>query len=62
MCGDDIDQRGQPSHVGVVLMVVGILGLLITFILASTARRTEVVHPSAHEGFAEPLPRDDPRD
>jgi hypothetical protein len=44
------------SPVGVVLMVLGILGLVITIILASTARRTDVVHHSAREGYAEPLP------
>jgi hypothetical protein len=50
------------SHVGVVLIVLGILGLVITSILASTARRTDVVHHSAREGYTEPMPRDELRD
>jgi hypothetical protein len=32
------------ATVGVVLMVVGIVGLVLSIILASTARRTDVVH------------------
>jgi hypothetical protein len=39
-------------HVGVGLMVLGIPGLLITIILATTARRTEVVHHPVREGYA----------
>ena len=50
------------STVGVVLMVVGIAGLVISIILASTARRADVVHHSARGEYAEPLPRDDLRD
>ena len=34
------------STVGVVLMVVGLAGLVISLIMASTARRTDVVHHS----------------
>ncbi len=49
------------STVGVVLMVVGIAGLVISLVLANTARRTDVVHHSAREGYVEPLPPDDPR-
>ena len=49
------------STVGVVLMVVGIAGLVISLVMASTARRTDVVHHSGedytepHEGYREPL-------
>ena len=49
------------STVGVVLMVVGVAGLVISLIMASTARRTDVVHHSGdgytetHEGRGEPL-------
>ena len=35
------------STVGVVLMVVGIAGLVISLVLANTARRTDVVHHAA---------------
>ena len=35
------------ATMGVVLMVVGIVGLVISLVLASTARRTDVVHHSA---------------
>jgi Domain of unknown function (DUF6458) len=47
------------SVVGVVLMVVGVAGLVISVVLANTARRTDVVHHSAREGYTEP-PRSDP--
>jgi hypothetical protein len=47
--------------VGVVLMVVGIGGLLISVVLTSTARRTDVVHHSSREEYAEPPRRDDAR-
>lgn len=30
--------------VGVILMIVGIIGLLITLVLLSTRRRTDIVH------------------
>ena len=48
------------STVGVVLMVVGIAGLVISLVLASTARRTDVVHP-APGGDVAPPQTDDPR-
>ena len=47
--------------VGVVLMVVGIAGVVISLIMASTARRTEVVHQSARVDQVEPQRADDPR-
>ncbi|MDQ1483162.1 MAG: hypothetical protein QOF35_1238 [Actinomycetota bacterium] len=46
--------------VGVVLMVVGLAGLVISLVLANTARRTEVVHRSTRADYVEPPP-DDPR-
>lgn len=49
------------STVGVVLMVVGIAGLVISLVLATTARRTDVVHHSARTEYTEPLPPEDPR-
>lgn len=49
------------ATVGVVLMVVGIVGLVISMVMANTARRTDVVHHSACEDYAEPLPREDLR-
>src|SRR5919112_1388098 len=32
------------STIGVILMIVGVLGLLITLILANTRRRTDIIH------------------
>lgn len=49
------------ATVGVVLMVVGIAGLVISLVMANTARRTDVVHHSARADYVEPLPPDDPR-
>ena len=49
------------STVGVVLMVVGIAGLVISLVMANTARRTDVVHHSARTEYVEPLPPEDPR-
>ena len=47
------------ATVGVVLMVVGIVGLAISIVMANTSRRTDVVHHSTREGYADPLPRED---
>ena len=47
--------------VGVVLMVVGIAGLVISLVMANTARRTDVVHHSARADYVEPLTPGDPR-
>ena len=47
--------------VGVVLMVVGIAGLVISLVMANTARRTDVVHHSARADYVEPLAPGDPR-
>ena len=47
--------------VGVVLMVVGIAGLVISIILATNSRRTDVVHHSASGQYVEQPRLDDPR-
>ena len=50
------------SVVGVVLMVVGLAGLVISLVLANTARKTDVVHHSGRDVYTEPPPPpDDPR-
>lgn len=49
------------ATVGVVLMVVGVVGLVLSLVLASTARRTEVVHHSAGTHYADPTPGDEAR-
>jgi hypothetical protein len=49
------------SVVGVVLMVVGLAGLVISLVLANTTRRTDVVHHSGRDVYTEPQPPDDPR-
>jgi Domain of unknown function (DUF6458) len=46
--------------VGIVLMVVGAAGLVISLVLANTARRTDVVHHSAGADYVEQPRRDDP--
>ncbi|MEO8556944.1 MAG: hypothetical protein ABI474_09760 [Actinomycetota bacterium] len=46
--------------VGVVLMLVGIAGLIISIVLASTARRTDVIHHETRREYVE-QPLDDPR-
>jgi len=46
---------------GVVLMVVGIAGVVLSLIMESTARRTEVVHQTARVDHVEPRRVDDPR-
>jgi tetrahydromethanopterin S-methyltransferase subunit E len=48
------------STVGVVLMVVGIAGLVISLVMASTARRTQVVHRTSGGDYLEPPRNDDP--
>lgn len=49
------------SNVGIILMVVGLAGLVISLVLASSARRTDVVHHSARGDYVEPPRGDDPR-
>src|SRR5664280_2920005 len=45
---------------GVVLMVVGIAGVVLSLIMESTAGRTEVVHQTARVDHVEPQRVDDP--
>ena len=47
--------------VGVVLMVVGIAGLVISVALASTARRTDVVHHLSQGDYEQSPRREDSR-
>jgi hypothetical protein len=47
------------ATVGVVLMVVGIAGVVLSLILASTARRTEVVRQSPRADYVERPPVDE---
>jgi uncharacterized membrane protein len=49
------------STVGVVLMVVGVAGLVISLVMANTARRTEVVQRTSRVDYVEPPREDDPR-
>ena len=49
------------STVGVVLMVVGIAGLVISLVLSSTARRTDVVRHTTRGDYVDPPRGDDPR-
>lgn len=47
--------------VGVILMIVGVVGLLITLILMSTRRRTDVVYGRNRTTYVEPIDPVDPR-
>lgn len=47
--------------VGVILMIVGVLGLLITMAMMFSRRRTEVIHRPGHTTYIEPDDRADPR-
>jgi uncharacterized membrane protein len=49
------------SMVGVVLMVVGIAGLVISLVMANTARRTDVVHHSGRTEYVDPPRGEEPR-
>jgi hypothetical protein len=44
--------------VGVVLMVVGIAGLVISLVLLSSRRRTDVIHHSTGATYVEPVDPD----
>ena len=61
VCCDHVGKRRQSATVGVVLMVVGIVGLVLSLILANTARRTDVVHHAARGDIVEPTAGDDVR-
>jgi membrane-bound ClpP family serine protease len=47
--------------VGVILMIIGGLGLLITLVLMSTRRRTDVVYGRNGVSYVEPVSPVDPR-
>lgn len=49
------------SNVGVILMLVGVAGLVISLVLANTARRTDVVTHTVREDSPEQPRGDDPR-
>lgn len=42
--------------IGVVLMIVGAIGLVLTLILLSMRRRTDVVHHADRAAYVEPAP------
>jgi membrane-bound ClpP family serine protease len=47
--------------VGVIMMIVGAAGLLITFIMMSTRRRTDFVYGHNSVSYVEPAESVDPR-
>lgn len=47
--------------VGVIMMIVGAVGLLITLIMMSTRRRTDVVYGRNSVSYVEPAAPVDPR-
>ena len=49
------------SNVGVILMIVGFAGLVISLVMANNARRGEVVRTTVREDVVEPPRADDPR-
>jgi len=51
----------ELGTVGVVLMIVGILGLIISLALVTTRRRTDVVHHENGTTYVEPVDPDLPR-
>lgn len=50
------------STIGVILMIVGALGLLITMIMMSTRRRTDIIHRRNGTTYIEPGGPADPVD
>lgn len=52
----------QLDRVGVILMAIGVLGLLITLVLMSTRRRTDVIHRTDGTTLLTPNDRVDPAD
>lgn len=44
--------------VGVILMVIGAIGLVLTLIMMATRRRTDVIHEPGRTVYVEPGPRD----
>jgi membrane-bound ClpP family serine protease len=47
--------------IGVILMIVGAVGLLITLVLMTTRRRTDVVYARDGVSYVEPVNPVDPR-
>jgi hypothetical protein len=47
--------------VGVIMMIAGVVGLIITFIMMSTRRRTDVVYGRNSVSYVEPVEPVDPR-
>ncbi len=47
--------------IGIVLMIVGIVGLLITLVMMSSRRRTDVVYGRDRVTYVEPVNPVDPR-
>jgi Co/Zn/Cd efflux system component len=50
------------NTIGVILMIVGILGLLITLVMLSTRRRTDIIHRRSGTTVIEPGDPVDPVD
>jgi len=48
------------NTVGVVLMVVGIIGLVLSLVCMTTRRRTDVVHHGTGTTYIEPVDPTDP--
>jgi len=48
------------NTVGVVLMVVGIIGLVLSLLFMTTRRRTDVVHHGIGTTYIEPVDPTDP--
>lgn len=44
--------------IGVILMIVGAIGLVISLVLMTTRRRTDVVHRAGGTTYVEPRPAD----
>lgn len=47
--------------VGVILMIVGVVGLLISLALMTSRRRTDVIQQPGRTTYVEPNDRTDPR-
>lgn len=47
--------------VGVIMMIIGVVGLLITLVMMSTRRRTDVVYGRNGVTYVEPASQVDPR-
>jgi len=48
------------NTVGVVLMVVGIIGLVLSLLFMTTRRRTDIVHHGTGTTYIEPVDPTDP--